>query len=257
METISAGDLIRILDKFCSENPGATLATDADGTLWSGDVGIDTFEHLIRKRGILAEAEEALRAEAREAAIQVCSPDVHDLAYALYRASEEGTWPEKRAYEMMVWAFAGWKLERVHAFVREALDFARLSERLHGELLTVLAWARKAGVPVRIVSASPLPVVQVAAEWVGLDPEYVIAAAPVVVEGRVRTGMGAPIPYAHGKVEALRAANAHHLIAAAFGDNVFDLEMLQIAAHPVAVRPKPRLLARAHEVAGLRKLEQG
>lgn len=257
METISAGDLIRILDRFCSENPGATIATDADGTLWSGDVGIDTFEHLMRKRGILADAEEALREEAREAGIQVCSSDPHDVAYALYRASEEGSWPEKRAYEMMVWAFAGWQLDRVRAFAREALDFARLSERLHGELLSVLAWARGAGVPVRIVSASPLPVVQVAAEWVGLDPSFAIAAAPALSGDRVIVGMGAPIPYAHGKVEALRAANAHHLIAAAFGDNVFDLEMLQIAAVPIAVRPKPRLLARAHEIMRLAVLQQG
>jgi phosphoserine phosphatase len=41
---------------------------------------------------------------------------------------------------------------------------------------------------------------------------------------------------------------------AAFGDNAFDVSLLAGAAVPVAVRPKPRLRARAGEVPGLVEL---
>ena len=41
---------------------------------------------------------------------------------------------------------------------------------------------------------------------------------------------------------------------AAFGDNAFDVALLQAARVPVAVRPKARLRARAGEVAALVEL---
>src|SRR5262245_49380326 len=45
---------------------GRTLvAFDADGTLWSGDVGIDIFEALMRVDGVREAARAALEAEAR------------------------------------------------------------------------------------------------------------------------------------------------------------------------------------------------
>ncbi|HQP37486.1 MAG TPA: haloacid dehalogenase-like hydrolase, partial [Polyangiaceae bacterium] len=65
-----------------------------------------------------------------------------------------------------------------------------------------------------------------------------------------------PIPYGPGKVHALRDADPDFRIAAAFGDNVFDLEMLQSSAIPIAVRPKTRLLERVGEVPGVRLLAQ-
>ncbi|HQP37600.1 MAG TPA: HAD family hydrolase [Polyangiaceae bacterium] len=255
MESISSGALIRLLDQHCNANPGAMIATDADGTLWSGDVGIDTFEHLMTARGVLADAAEALRGDALEAGLAPVG-DVNDTALALFHACENGAWSEKRTYEMMAWAFAGWEVLRVGAFAREALQAANLADRLHRELIAVLSWATRAGILVRVVSASPLPVVQQAVAWTGLDPASVIAATPAMRDGCVLAHMGAPIPYGPGKVHALRDADPDCRIAAAFGDNVFDLEMLQISAIPIAVRPKTRLLERGGEVPGLRLLER-
>jgi phosphoserine phosphatase len=50
-----------------------------------------------------------------------------------------------------------------------------------------------------------------------------------------------------------RIGTAHTLLAA-FGDNAFDVALLASAHIGVAVRPKPRLRARAHEVTGLVEL---
>ena len=62
----------------------------------------------------------------------------------------------------------------------------------------------------------------------------------------------APIPYGPGKVHALRERiGASRPLYAAFGDNAFDVALLNEAFIPVAVRPKPRLRERAAEVQNL------
>jgi len=53
----------------------------------------------------------------------------------------------------------------------------------------------------------------------------------------------------------LREAIGHDRpLYASFGDNGFDVALLAGASVPVAVRPKPRLRARAAEVPGLVEL---
>jgi phosphoserine phosphatase len=64
-----------------------------------------------------------------------------------------------------------------------------------------------------------------------------------------------PIPYGAGKMARLREAIGHDRpLYASFGDNGFDVALLAGASVPVAVRPKPRLRARAAEVPGLVEL---
>jgi phosphoserine phosphatase len=63
-----------------------------------------------------------------------------------------------------------------------------------------------------------------------------------------------PIPYGDGKVKRLRERIGARPLYAALGDNSFDVAMLGSARIGVAVRPKPKLRARAHEVPGVVEL---
>ena len=62
---LSPEDVVARLAEGAS--PGAALAFDADGTLWSGDIGIDAFEALLEKRGVRGLALSSLRTEAQRA----------------------------------------------------------------------------------------------------------------------------------------------------------------------------------------------
>jgi phosphoserine phosphatase len=105
------------------------------------------------------------------------------------------------------------------------------------------------------VSASPVAVVLEAATRVGFDGDHVVAAHPLFESDTMIADVERPIPYAAGKVKRLRERiGAGRTLYAAFGDNAFDVALLASARVGVAVRPKPRLRDRAHEVTGLVEL---
>ena len=52
-----------------------------------------------------------------------------------------------------------------------------------------------------------------------------------------------PIPYGPGKLTQLEQHLEGRTLLAAFGDNIFDVPMLEAARVAVAVAPKQRLLA--------------
>jgi phosphatidylglycerophosphatase C len=254
MQTASVEQVVTRVTHAAATLPSPTvIATDADGTIWSGDVGVDVFESLLEHKAIRPQALAALQAEAREAWF-ACADDPHEVARILYEACEKGIWPELRAYEMMTWVFAGWTTNELRVFMREVIVERRLLARLHGELLDVLAAVRGHSLPVYVVSASPVIVVEESVAAAGLAIAGVIAAVPAVVDDVIQPRMASPLPYGHGKVAALRARVPGASVAAAFGDNLFDLEMLQLASVPVAIRPKPRLAERAHELPAMVEL---
>ena len=92
----------------------------------------------------------------------------------------------------------------------------------------------------------------------GIDVANVTAVRERVSEGGiVECGVHRPITYGEGKVTNLRARlGPTRKLYAAFGDNAFDVALLNAAQHPVAVRPKMRLLERRSEVPGLVVLQQ-
>jgi phosphatidylglycerophosphatase C len=101
------------------------------------------------------------------------------------------------------------------------------------------------------VSASPLAVVEEAGARVGFDVDRVVAALPRFDGDTMLPDVEAPIPYGPGKMQRLRERIGDRPIYASFGDNAFDVALLLGATVPVAVRPKPKLRARADEVPGL------
>jgi phosphoserine phosphatase len=92
-----------------------------------------------------------------------------------------------------------------------------------------------------LISASPRAVVEAAGALLGFGPRDIAAATPKVVGGLVAPEMDGPVPYAEDKLTTGRQLFGPTRWLAAFGDNVFDIDMLTTAELGVAVRPKPRL----------------
>jgi len=251
--TIDTAALIERLATSLAHAARPVLATDADGTLWSGDVGVDSFEALLEQRAVRTEALPRLEAIAAHHGLRPAA-DATGTARALYDAYSAGAFPEPDCYAMMAWAFAGFTLAQAQDFARQALRRAGLHNRLHPEMHAVLRWAREHDVRVVVVSASPQLVVECGVELLGIQPHDVIATRPSMRGDTIVPGLAEPMPYGEGKVDALRRMAPEGEIIGAFGDNVFDLPMLQSALHGVAVRPKPRLLDAAQGIAGLLEL---
>jgi phosphatidylglycerophosphatase C len=264
----TSDDLWERINVLVHELPGGVIATDGDGTLWGGDVGEDMFHAFLDQGRVEEPALDAFRRTARDHDLSDAGtgPEIARRIYAAYAA---GAYPEERMCELMTWCFAGWARNEVAAFARAVVDGGRLESRLHGEVHAVLARARAAGVETFLVSASPVAVVLEAGRRVGFSEAQIVAALPAY-EARDsgqdgREGGGAadrmladverPIPYGPGKVSRLRERIGQgRLVYASFGDNTFDVDLLRASRAPAAVRPKPRLRARAGEVAGLVEL---
>jgi phosphatidylglycerophosphatase C len=234
--------------------PGGVVATDGDGTLWSGDVGEDLFHAFLRHGHAEPPALEALRQTARQHALSDAGGG-SDIARRIYGAYLDGGFPEERICEIMTWCFAGWSRSAVRAFARDVVGRSQIVARLHPELVRVLDRVRAAGLDIQLVSASPFAVVAEAGSLVGFDEDHVVAAHALYEDGVMLPGVDRPIPYATGKVTRLRERiPAGASLYAAFGDNAFDVAMLATAHVAVAVRPKDRLRQRAAEVPGMVEL---
>jgi phosphatidylglycerophosphatase C len=250
----TADDVWARIEALARERPGGVVATDGDGTLWSGDVGDDLFHAFLGHGRVEAPAMEAFRQTAREHDLSDAGngPEIARRIYAAYLA---GAYPEDRMCELMTWCFAGWTRDEVRAFSGDVVERCGLSARLHREVHVVVDRARAAGIEAVVVSASPFAVVLEAGLRVGFDEAHVVAALPRYDAGRMLADVERPIPYGPGKVTRLREAIGHDRpVYASFGDNAFDVPLLASASVPVAVRPKPRLRARAAEVPGLVEL---
>ncbi len=254
MQLRTADDVWARIAEAAHAEGGGVVATDADGTLWSGDVGEDLFHAFVEHGVVRPPALEAMRRGARDHAVSDAGggPDVARRIYAAYL---EGRYPEEQVCEVMAWCFAGWTREAVSAFAREAMARAGLGARLHPEVHHVLHRARAAGLEVILVSASPLAVVVEAGASVGFAPDHVVATRSRWDGDVMLADVERPIPYGGGKVTRLRERiGAARPLLGAFGDNAFDVALLSEARVRVAVRPKPRLRERAGEVPGIIEL---
>jgi HAD superfamily phosphoserine phosphatase-like hydrolase len=237
---------------------GPVVASDADGTIWDGDVGFDLFEALLAAKGAREEAREALAAEALSIGVRP-EGSAHDLTVALYDAYQRDAYPHDRAFAMMAWAFAGWAPDELSAFCAQNLADRRIEARIRPELLRLFRFAEARGVPVYVVSASPRAVVEAAAPHLGIPRERLVAMTPALgADGRVLPRLDGPIVYGEGKLAALAKARpaASGALLAAFGDSAYDAAMLRAARIPVAVTPAPALVALAPTIPGLVELHR-
>jgi phosphatidylglycerophosphatase C len=246
---ISADSLVEKLAEIHNslETHDVILAFDADGTLWSGDVGNDLFHALVARRALRNAAHDALAQEAAEFGI-ASAEDTTDIAQALFDAHETGQYPEDRCFAMMAWAFAGMSLSEARSFSHEVVKETNLESRLHRFLDPVFAWANRENVGLWVVSASPKWMVEIGVAMFGIPSENVIGMMPVVENEIIRPKLdGLPI-YGINKPKVLKQARPHSVLLGGFGDSSYDVPLLQMARLPVAIRPKPSLAKRIHEV---------
>ena len=255
MQSLDLPQVLSRIEAAAIETPHGIVAFDADGTLWSGDVGEDFFHALVARKAIRDAAREALVAEAKQYGVKIeLGAMPTEIAHVLYDAYVEGKYPEERTCEMMTWACAGWSHVEIEKHCRGVVEVGRLTSRIHEEAYAVLTWARERGIRTVVVSASPREIVEMAAEKLGFSAEDVVAATARYEEGKLTTHVERPIPYAEGKVTALRRQLGNLPLLAAFGDNAFDLALLSLARVAVAVRPKERLRSLASKLPSLVEL---
>ncbi|MCO4760272.1 MAG: haloacid dehalogenase-like hydrolase [Myxococcales bacterium] len=187
---------------------GGHIATDCDGTVWSGDVGDDLV--------IAAERDPARFGGAEISFDAYITRQQTDYEGACLSACEVlRNISEQDAAEAL----------------RDVVPDDFTGRRYMVEALQA-AMAR--GVSVWLVSASPLLAVQVGAGLVGLE-----SAGMIGIELDPKDGFVAPWPIGPGKAAAWRARGLPQPDLA-FGDSKWDLPLLNSAATGVMLVPAPK-----------------
>ncbi len=250
LKRLAPEQLIARLDELAATTPNGLLAFDADGTLWSGDVGEDVFHEAVKTRLIGEPARAALEQAAREQGVPA-NGTATDIAKRIFDAYSAGEYPECEVCAMMSWCYAGLSTAELADFAERTFARAGLGQRLRRELSPIFQFARARGLRVVVVSASPQPIVERAVALWNISPEDVSACRAATENGRILPRLEAPVPYAEHKPIALKELAPGAPMLAAFGDNVFDMDLLRAASLAVAVHPKPALRARLAELEGV------
>jgi phosphatidylglycerophosphatase C len=248
VETLTAEAIIARISEAHAASLAAgkrgIVAFDGDGTLWSGDVGEDFFEAVVAAGRFVPVSVDAMLAVGRAAALpgmDAGRTDGKAVARALFEGYLQHHVAEDVICEVIASMCAGWREQEVAEL---ALSVVRdLEPRRHLELRGIVDWARRHDVEAFLVSASPRPVVEAAGAAWGFDRAHVLATTAPFVDGVMQATVVRPIPYGPGKLAQLEAHLEGRTLLAAFGDNVFDVPMLEAARVAVAVAPKQRLLA--------------
>lgn len=190
--------------------PRSAAAFDADGTLWSGDVGELVLQAMIGLGKVPAS----------------------------YWARYEALLPvdAPAACALCVEAFRGSRLDEVRAWSRELV-----ASQQHGPLFAPVVGLARAlaerGCEVWVVSGSNAWTVREGVEAVGLDPARVLALTGPHPEGVFTGEVSRPVTCAAGKVEALRRATDRPLLLAA-GNALYDVALLEHAELPLTIAPR-------------------
>lgn len=187
---------------------------DCDGTLWSGDAGEGFFSWEL-ETGVVSDE-----------IVRWARP-----RYADYRA---GKVPEEIMCGEMVTMHHGLREE----VVQQACDtyFALgVESNIFPEMRELIRQLHERGCDVWAVSSSNVWIIRSAMRHFAI-PESRILAAEAVVENGIVTDRLVRVPSGPGKVEAIRAAIAG-TPDCAFGNAIWDREMLGFAGHAFAINP--------------------
>ena len=193
-------------------------AFDCDGTLWSGDAGEGFFSWELEQGLVSGEIVRWARPR-----------------YADYRA---GNVPEEVMCGEMVTMHRGLREE----FVQQAADkyFALgIAANIFPEMRELVHRLRDSGCDAWAVSSSNRWIIRSAMRYFGI-PQDRILAAEVAVENGVITDRLVRVPSGPGKAEAIQAATPAP-VDCAFGNAIWDREMLSISRHPFVINPNPAL----------------
>ena len=191
---------------------------DCDGTLWSGDAGEGFFSWELEK-GLVA-------------------PETARWARARHADYMAGQVPEEVMCGEMVTLHRGLREEDIQRACDEyfALGLEATIFREMGELVGRL---RESGCEVWVVSSSSHWIIRSGMRRFGVPWDRILAAE-AAVEGGVITDRLVRVPSGPGKVEAIESA-IQARPDCAFGNAIWDREMLTLAKHAFAINPNPNL----------------
>jgi len=231
--------LARLLDR----HDGGALVFDADGTLWTHDVGCMVFDAAREGHAFKSSAHDRLR---REAALRDVPLSEGASVTAIVRAMElalgGGVCGEQALAEFQVWAYVDFTEKEFRSLCRDVLDQPQHAAGLHHEVLELAAFARERGAETYVVSASPRIVVEEALSGLGFRHDQIVAGDPNWASGRIDVGLGFPLPYGPEKATRGRRLLGTTTWVATFGDSAFDLDMMREAHLAVGLGQKPGLI---------------
>jgi phosphoserine phosphatase len=197
---------------------------DCDGTLWDGDSGAGFFYWEL-EHGLI-------------------DPETTKWVRARYDDYKAGRVDEDTMCGEMVTIHRGVALAAIQreAAAFFATDFER---RIFPEMRELVRRLDQDGCEIWAVSSTNDWVVIEGVKRFGIAPERVLAAS-VFMENGAATDRLVRVPSGAGKATAIREV-VKRSPDAAFGNSVFDAEMLALARHPFAIDPTPELATIAQQ----------
>ena len=201
-------------------NLSPRIATfDCDGTLWSGDAGEGFFWW---------ELDQAL-----------VSPEIGRWARARYADYRAGKVPEDVMCGEMVTLHNGMREDEIQQACDTYFTMA-LESTIFPDMRELVRRLRDSGCDVWAVSSSSHWIIRSGMRSFGIPQNRILAAEAVVENGTI-TNRLVRVPSGPGKVEAIESAiNAPP--DCAFGNAIWDREMLALSKHAFAINPSPALL---------------
>lgn len=189
-------------------------AFDCDGTLWSADAGEGFFRW---------EIEEGL-----------VSKEIADWVLGRYAEYRAGKVTEEVMCGEMVSMHRGLVETDIQRAATRYFDLF-IYETIFPEMRDLVHRLQAQGCEVWAVSSSNEWVIRAAMRHFAIPRERVIATAPARDKNRISDRL-LRIPSGDGKPKAIHEMAQKHP-EAAFGNSRWDLEMLEMSRHPVAVNP--------------------
>jgi HAD superfamily phosphoserine phosphatase-like hydrolase len=195
---------------------------DCDGTLWSGDAGEGFFSWEMQQGLVSKEIAEWMRNR-----------------YAEYKAG-------KVAEETMCGEMVTMHRELQEDTVQQACDlfFAKaIAANIFPEMRELVQRLRASGCDVWAVSSSNQWVIRSGMRYFGI-PQNRILSAEVKVEGGIITDQLVRVPSGPGKSEAIQSVlkpSGNSAPDCAFGNAIWDREMLAMSKHAFAINPNQNL----------------
>jgi phosphoserine phosphatase len=195
---------------------------DCDGTLWDGDSGALFFDWEI-ERGLI-------------------DPETSKWVQGRYADYKAGRVDEDTMCGEMVTIHRGLTLESIQ---REVVPFfsAKVDRLIFNEMLELVRHLTADGCEIWAVSSTHDWVVVEGVKRFGIPADRVLAAS-VFFENGCATDRLIRIPSGPGKATAIREV-VQRTPDVAFGNSVWDTEMLALARHPFAINPTLELATTA------------
>jgi HAD superfamily phosphoserine phosphatase-like hydrolase len=197
-------------------------AFDCDGTLWSGDAGEGFFSWEL-KEGLV-------------------SPEIASWMRARYADYKAGKVAEDVMCGEMVTMHRGLP-EKVVQQACDAFFAESIAPNIFPEMRELVQRLRASGCDIWVVSSSNQWVIRSGMRYFGI-PQNRILSAEVAVENGIIIDHLIRIPSGPGKPEALRSAlqSSHEPRPdCAFGNAIWDREMLAMSQYAFAINPYPDL----------------